>query len=214
MRNSINYLKFDFRIIQKSSKQFLISLMPFVIFMFWGNSFFGVLYLFLFLLILGGMPFSIQSNEKSTEMYYMFPAKASNMVLGRFLYLICLTLIIFIVDGIIMTYLYKMNKLDNLEVLSICLGGIMSLISCFIQYPLYYKFDIKNMGIISSIIQFIPACFVYILPSHWKENNSFKNLIFSNGDKITLMLLSLLIIIFMGYVSYIISCRICKNKEI
>ena len=95
--NSINYLKFDLRIIKESSKRYiLMALIPFIAFMLDGKSYvFAISYLFVFLIILAAIPFSIQGNEKSDEMYYMFPAKVSNMVRGRYLYLICSTFIIF-----------------------------------------------------------------------------------------------------------------------
>lgn len=215
MRNSVNYLKFDFRIILKNIKQFLIPLIPFIIFMLSGDSYvLGMSYLFLFIFILSAMPFSIQGNEKSTEMYYMFPAKTSSMVLGRFLYLICSTLIIFIVNGIIMAYLYKINELQSFEILVTCLSGLVSLIICLIQYPLYYKVGIENARIISIIIYFIPASIVFMLQNYVMKNNLFTNLFFSSGNSIILILFSLLIVIIIGYISYLVSCRICKKKEV
>ena len=215
MKNSVNYLKFDFRIVQKNIKHFLIPLIPFIIFMISGDSYiFGMSYLFLFIFILSAMPFNIQGNEKSNEMYYMFPAKISSMVLGRFLYLICTTLIIFIVNGIIMACLYNMNKLQNFEVLATCLSGIVSLLICFIQYPLYYKVGIENGRIISIIIYIIPAVIVFMLPNYFKENNLFTNLIFCKDNISIIILFSLLTVIFIGYISYLISYRICNKKEV
>lgn len=215
MRNSVNYLKFDLRIIKKNVKQYLLALIPFIIFMFFGHAYiFAISYLFLFLLILAAIPFSIEGNEKSTEMYYMFPTKISSMVFGRFLYLICSTLLIFIVNITIMAYLYNINELQNFEILATCLSGIVSLIICFIQYPLYYKVGIENSKVISIIIYLIPAFIVYMLPNFLKENNLFTNLIFSNDNSIILILLSLLTVMIIGYISYLISCKICKRKEV
>ena len=215
MRNSVNYLKFDLRIIKKNVKQYLLALIPFIIFMFFGHAYiFAISYLFLFLLILAAIPFSIEGNEKSTEMYYMFPTKISSMVFGRFLYLICSTLLIFIANITIMAYLYKINEFQNFEILATCLSGIVSLIICFIQYPLYYKVGIENSKVISIIIYLIPAFIVYMLPNFLKENNLFTNLIFSNDNSIILILLSLLTVMIIGYISYLISCKICKRKEV
>ena len=215
MRNSVNYLKFDLRIIKKNVKQYLLALIPFIIFMFFGHAYiFAISYLFLFLLILAAIPFSTQGNEKSTEMYYMFPTKISSMVFGRFLYLICSTLLIFIVNITIMAYLYKINELQNFEILATCLSGIVSLVICFIQYPIYYKVGIENGRIISIIIYLIPAFIVVMLPNYLKENNLFTNLIFGNDKIRIIMLFSLVTVIFIGYISYLISCRICKKKEV
>ena len=165
MKNSINYLKFDFKIAKKSIKYYvLIQSIICCRFIFFGNYAFGMSYLFFFLVILATIPFSIQGNEKSTEMYYMFPAKTSSMVLGRFLYLICTSLVIFLLSGIIILVLYKVNKIGSLEVVTICLNAIMSLIICLIQYPIYYKLGLEKGKMLSTIIYLVPALIIFLLP--------------------------------------------------
>lgn len=211
MVNSIKYLKFDFRIIKESSKRyFLITLIPFFAFMLGGESYiFAISYLFLLLIVLAAMPFSIEGNEKSSEMYYMFPSKISSMVLGRFLYLICSTFLIFAIAGIITWYLYYTNKVQNLDMLAVCLSGFTSLVMCFIQYPLYYKLGIENGRILSMIIYFIPAAIVLVAQNFLKNR-----LIVIHINNIILMFISLLLVIFTGYISYLISYKVCKSKEI
>lgn len=221
MNNSINYLKFDLRISQKSMKYYVLiqSIFCFM-FIFFGDYTFGMSYLFFFLIILATTPFSIQGNEKSTEMYYMLPTKVSSMVLGRFLYLICLTFVIFVESGLIMTYLHKINKIGDLQILITCLCGVASMIICFIQYPIYYKVGLEKGRIVSMIIYLVPAFIVFILPRCLMEENLFINEKLQESQKffisnnIILILCILLTLIFIGYISYLISCRICKRKEV
>lgn len=215
MNNPMNYLKLDFKIAKKSIKYYvLIQLIICCSFIFSGNYAFGMSYLYFFLVILATIPFSMQGNEKSTEMYCMFPAKTSSMVLGRFLYLICASLVIFLLSGIIILVLYQVNKIGSLEVLTICLNAIMSLIICLIQYPIFYKLGLEKGKMISTIIYLVSALIIFLLP----RGNEYINMklqgnVYLNNN-ILLMLLSLLIATLIGYISYLISCRICKKKEV
>lgn len=211
MRNSINYLKFDFKIAKKSIKYYvLIQSIICCSFIFLGDYAFGMSYLFFFLIILATIPFSIQGNEKSTEMYYMFPAKTSSMVLGRFLYLICTSLVIFLLSGIIILVLYKVNKIGSLEVVTICLNAIISLIICLIQYPIFYELGLEKGKMLSTIIYLVPALILFLLP---RGNEYIEQKLYLSNN-IVLMLISLLIATLIGYISYLISYRICKEKEI
>lgn len=214
--NAINYLKFDLRIIKESIKYYvLIPTIFCVIVMFLGHSYPIVIsYLFFFLVIFATIPFSMQGNEKSTEMYYMFPAKISSMVLGRFLYLICSTFVIFILNGFIMTYLYKINELNNLQILLNCLCGLSSVVACCIQYPMYYKFGLEKGRILSIIIYLVPAFIIFMLPDLLKETIIIKNINDSGKLNLIFLIISSLITIFIGYLSYLISVTICKSKEI
>jgi len=214
--DSIKYLKLDLRVIKGKIKISLV--LPIFIGMmiiFINNTaIVGIGYLFFLLIGLATMPFDSSISEKSTEMYYMFPAKTSSMVFGRFLYLICSTFGIFILNGVIMTYLYKINELNNLQVLLNCLCGLSSVVACCIQYPIYYKFGLEKGRILSMIIYLVPAFIVFMLPDILKEMTIIKNI--NDGSKLNLIFLivSLLITIFIGYLSYLTSVTICKSKEI
>lgn len=211
MKNAINYLKFDFNIVTKSIKFYaLIQLIICFMIIFSGNYIFGMSYLVFSLVVLAGIPFSIQGNEKSTEMYYMFPAKVSSMVLGRFLYLVCVTLIMFLASGIIAAYLYRINIIKDFEIMAVFLNCVVCLIICFIQYPIYYKIGFQNGRILSTITYIIPAIIIFVLP----HGNEYLNNKFHLGNNISIMIISLLIAVFIGGVSYLVSYEICKTKEL
>lgn len=211
MRSAIKFLKFDLRMIKASSKQyFLIAFIPFATFALSGESYiFALSYLLLFIIILASIPFNLQGNEKSKEMYFMLPAKVSSMVLGRFIYLICSTLSMFIINGIYIWYLYEAGKIQEVEIIAICLSALISLMVCFVQYPLYYKIGIEKTRIIFILIYIIPGVLVYGLPNIFRENLNLNN----ENDAI-LIFISLLIVVILGGISYLISYKVCKNKQI
>jgi hypothetical protein len=218
--NAMNYLKFDLRIIKESIKYYvLIPVILCIGFIFIGNSYsLGIGYLFFFLVIFATIPFSMQGNEKSTEMYYMFPAKISSMVLGRFLYLICSAIIIFMVSEFIIIYLYKISEINDIEVLMLSLSGLVSFITCFIQYPIYYKFGLEKGKILSIIIYLVPAFIIFMLPDILKESKLLikvkETLSFNFDNCIIVIIFCLLSLILIGYISYLISLEICKKKEV
>lgn len=221
MNNVISYFKFDLRLIKESIKFYVLAPAIFcVLFMFSGSVYMGLSYLFFFLIIFATIPFSAQSNEKSTQMYYMFPSKVSEMVCGRFLYLISIAAILFLIDGIIITYLYTIQKLQGFEIIIMSFCGILSLITCFVQYPIYYKFGMEKGKAISILVYLLPAFLIFGLPSFLIESHNFSiesflnylNYIFNNS--VELLLLAALILCIVGYLSYLISYKICKSKEI
>ena len=53
-----------------------------------------------------------------------------------------------------------------------------------------------------------------MLPDLLKENTIIKNINDSSTLNLIFLIVSLLITIFIGYMSYLISCKICKTKEI
>lgn len=161
------------------------------------------------LVILAAIPFSMQGNEKSTEMYYMFPAKISSMVLGRFIYLICSALAIFVLVSIDIWYLYQVNAIQGIELIAILLSAFVCLIMCFIQYPLYYKLGIQNGRIISLVIYIIPGAIVYALPNIFR-----KRFDLSVNNSVILMLICIIIVAIFGIMSYLVSYKICKNKQL
>lgn len=219
--DGINYLKLDLKLIKESIKYFAIVPAIFVVFMIWEKQYnLMSSYLCFFLIIFATIPFSIQGNEKSTQMYYMFPCKISSMVLGRFLCLISIAFIIFLIDGSIVAYMYKIDIINKNEIVGMFLLGIMSLITCLIQYPIYYRFGFEKGKAISMVTYLIPAFAIFSLPSFvvksdflevGKLESSFK---FIMNNVSILVTFSVLIVIIIGYISYLASCKICKKKEV
>lgn len=70
------------------------------------------------------------------------------------------------------------------------------------------------------LIYFVPALVIFTLPSLLIDDKFFLNKILSYAvnfivsNKSIIILLNILVILALGYMSYLISCRICKNKEL
>lgn len=219
---AINYFKFDLRTIKSSSMIYqVIVILCGCIFMLSLESYkLGMSYLLLCLVICATIPFSLQSSEKHELLYYIMPSKISKMVLGRFLYLITLSIIIILVNGFVMFYSYRNNLMNSIDILVMCLTSMLAIIICFCQYPIYYKFGIEQGKVLSMMLYFIPAFIVFMLPSFLNENGLFIinkleaniNIILSN--KISAIVLLIIIAGIIGSIAYFISCRICIRKEV
>ena len=216
MKDVISYLKLDLRISRKT----LLMIMPALIFM--GYMFFvkefyimGMAYLLLFLIICVNIPFTAQGNENLECLYYTFPTKISKMVLGRFIYLIMWYIVIFSLEAILMMYLSNINEINNIEIIIVCVCGVITAIMCFCEYIICYRWGIKKSSIIS-FLYIIPGMLVFMLPSFLINNTNCIdwqiNFIINNKNLIAIF--SGLVIIIIGYISYLITCRICKKKEV
>lgn len=216
----INYFKLDFRLMKESLKTFILIPLAFLFVFAKSSPTMALGYLFFFLIIFATTPFSIESNEKCDKLYYMLPSTIPSMVLGRFLYLISAMIIVWIINGVAMVYLYRVNVIGALDVGITLLSGVIASVVCFCQYPIYYKFGMEKGKILSMLIYLVPAMFIFVLPSALKENNILtlesldKTVSFIMNNKIVLPLLSLVIISIVGIISYLFSWTICKKKEV
>ncbi|WP_252236502.1 MULTISPECIES: ABC-2 transporter permease [unclassified Clostridium] len=214
--NAINYLKFDFRIIKGNLKYYSLFLIAFAISMFYSETKINAMsYLFFVLIIVAVLPFSSEGNQKSREMYYMFPSKTSSMVMGRFLYLIILNIMVWMIEIFTMIHFYNIGSIEISEIILMCFAGIITTIICMIQYSVYYKFGMEKGRAILMLVYMVPAFFIFALPSILSERtipNSILNLIISN--KAIIGIASIITIIIVGVISYLISCSVCNNKDI
>ncbi|WP_252229396.1 ABC-2 transporter permease [Clostridium sp. ZBS15] len=214
--NAINYLKFDFRIIKGNLKYYSLFFIAFAISMLYSeNNINAMSYLFFVLIIVAILPFSSEGNKKSTEMYYMFPSKTSSMVMGRFLYLIILNIIVWVIEISTMIHFYNIGSIEMSEIILICFAGIIATIVCMIQYSVYYKFGMEKGRAILMLVYMVPAFFIFALPSILSERtipNNILNLMIAN--KTIIGITSIITIIVVGAISYLISCYICENKDV
>lgn len=217
---AINYLKLDLRVIKgKITISVILPILIGITVVFANNIvIFGSGYLLFLLIGLATMPFDSTISENSSKMYGLFPAKISSMVFGRFMYLIIAALSIFTIDGAIILYLYNSNAISINGITGILLSAIIALAICFCQYPIYYKFGIEKGRSLSMLIYLIPRLAVFALTSVISKDNENTNmsgvLNFILNNRLTLDAVAILICIIIGIISYHISCKICKAKEI
>lgn len=181
---------------------------------------FGVSYLFLIQIAFGNTPFLAQENDDLKELYYSLPSKESKMVLGRFVYLMIWCFIFSFIAIILVKYLYSINEIDQRKIIIMLLCQIIVYIILFIQYPISYKLGLHNRNFLMSMICTLPGIIICSLPTFFIENKSFIILNLDNHidfivkNEMILISLSIFALIIIGYVSYLISCKICKLKEV
>ena len=220
MKDSINYLKLDLRI----SKRNLLMTMPALIFMaymfFKQQTYtFGIAYLLLIKIIFINTPFMAQANEGLSQLHYTFPTKLSKMVLGRFMYLAMWYLVTLFIEAIMIMYLYNIKEISNKEIIIMAISEIITAIILFIQYPVSYKIGFENSKTLLNIIGTLPGLIIMPLPSILINSNFSQSILdgisnFAINNEIILITVSILILIIIGYISYLISCTICKKKEV
>jgi hypothetical protein len=220
MKDCINYLKLDLRISKKS----ILMIMPVLIFMaymFLEQQVYimGISYLFLIKIVFVNTPFMTQANEGLSQLHYIFPTKISKMVLGRFMYLTMWYLVTLFIEVIMIMYLYNINEINNKEIIIMGISEIIVSIILFIQYPVSYKIGFENSKILLNIICTLPGIIMMSLPTTLIRNtflgdklDSILNFVVNNEN--ILITVSIFILIILGYISYLVSCRICKRKEV
>ncbi len=210
--NTINYFKMDIRLMGKMAKAYAFFPLIAIILFIAGNTTFGISYLFLFLILLNSVPFSLESNSKSLKLYYSMPAKIKNLVQGRYLFSTAIAVIVWTIVSAIMIYANINDMVSVNEIISLILTGIAMTVVCAIQYPLFFKFGFQKARILSMIIYLVPALVAMMLPSLLKDSTT----IASYGDlsNASFYLIALALILISYYISYRISFKICRNKEI
>ncbi|WP_297417208.1 ABC-2 transporter permease [Clostridium sp.] len=222
--DALKYLKLDLRIIKEKNQYMLLVLSPILIPIIKYNIEVGITFLLVFILLYAIMPFSNENADKLEKIYAVFPSKSSSMVLGRFMYLTIIIIIMTVIYMGIGVYSCSVNPNEIIGYLEIGILFTVSVVSCYCSYPIYYKAQMEkeNMvmtGVISLVI-LMGFSMVLLIPmiSRWivalyNEKFKFITSFIINYSK-SLIFLDILIIIIAGYISYLISCKICKRKEV
>lgn len=216
MKDAISYLKLDLRISKKS----LLMTIPAVIFMgfiFWEKKGYmmAMSYLLLILIVCAITPFYNTAYEKLEKVYNVFPTRVSHMVLGRYMYLILWILTVFSVEYITMIYLHNINEIHSREIITMCFCEIVVAMICFVEYALCYKLGEVNKVIIS-FLHVIPGMAVFIIYPYLIDHKIISDMLinFIISSRNMVMVFCAFIVASIGYVSYLISCKICKRKEV
>jgi hypothetical protein len=202
----------DIRLMGKTAKTY--AFLPFIAIILFiaGNTTFGISYLFLFLILLNSVPFSLESNSKSLKLYYSMPAKISNLVKGRYLFSSAIAVFVWAIVSVVMIYAHLNGMVSVNEIIALIITGVAMTIVCAIQYPLFFKFGFQKGRIISMIIYLLPALAAMMLPSLLKDNAGVASL--SGLPNVAFYLIALALIVISYLISYLISFKICENKEI
>lgn len=221
MKRAINYFKLDLRMIKKKSMTLLITLIIFlgIPFISFSRNFHIELMLCLIgsILFIEEIPFLIEDNEKNSEyIYNMFPAKISEMVLGRFLFLISIILIICAISvfGIIYVYFGGIENKETIMIFGII--AIILLIIEFIEYAILYRLPKKGIQVFNIVLMILgmsaPGLIVKLVELSSDGNKEIiQAAIINNGAFILIVGIVALGIVAIS--SYKISCKICERKD-
>ncbi|OPJ55864.1 ABC-2 transporter permease [Alkalithermobacter paradoxus] len=211
---AIKYLILDLMLIRGILKYYILFPLVFILLLKKESAVFALGYIFFILLFIAPSPFTGESKEKDDSFYYILPSKISSIVLGRYLYLLSAIIIIWLIGGTAMFYLYNSNEVNRMELWTICFSGVAATLISFLQYPLYYKFGMEKGRI---LVLGVPAMAVFILPTllnNYLPENFLAELVNKYLNNVTnLIAISGAIISIVGFISFKVSCSICKAKE-
>lgn len=175
------------------------------------KSSFGIIYMFMLGLIVACAPFAAESNTRISKFKNGLPIRKSDQVKGRYLFLVVMILIIWVVASIIVYVRYSTGSFEYANVISCYLAGITVSIISLIQYPLYYKFGLIKGRILNMAIYILPIIIVILLPVY-AQDISMKLVEPQNFGMVSLVLFGGVVLALP--ISYAISKTIVKHKEL
>jgi hypothetical protein len=213
--DAVKYFKLDFTLSKGFLKLYLV-IFAFILGMFilLKASALALNMLYFSVMCLSLLPFLADTGGKCQKMYYVFPARIKSMVLGRYLFFYGILGIALIVNAIWM----MCDKLGNLEILYLCISALVSSILCFVQIPIFYKFGYEQGQVISNLIYLVPSTLVIMLPTLFKifePKAGFMDMVSFATHHVGLMVMAAVVLLAaVGRISYMISCGICRRKEL
>jgi len=222
--DAIKYLKLDFRIMKEKKQYIYLVLIPIFIGIMLNYWEFGITGLLVFVMIYIGFPFSNENADKLEKMYGLLPCKPDSMVLGRFIYLnimMIITILICFGTGI---YYFTRNTFEMLTMVDMVVAVVLSVILNFFSYPIYYKAQLEKNNIMKTAVILIISIVIFLMtlliPAELAMINSvYSNELISIGSFIVrnrklFISVAISILLVLGYVTYLCSCRICRKKEV
>lgn len=222
--DAIKYLKLDLRIMKEKKQYIYLILIPIFIFIMLNYIEAGLTCLLFLVMLYLELPFSNENSDKLETMYSLFPYRLSSMILGRFLYLnIMLIITVFICFGTGLYYFSK-NTPEILAIPELIIIANFSGILYFFSYMLCYKAQVEKdnmikttvitivLLIIFTLIVLIPMGMKLIAYEYINELNSISDFILNNIK--VLIALNIISLIVIEYISFLVSLKICRRKEV
>lgn len=215
MSNIWKSAKLDFSLVKPYVKTICFTMVLPVVFAAINRSLLtGISFAMCFIAMTTGYTFSITEKNSMERLYGILPIRKSDMVIGRYIFIIImgLTALIFslIAHPVILTILGE--SISIFDYISAAVTGIFlfALYTVF-QLPGYYRFG----SIKGRVFMYIPvAGFLITLLLITKSPVGESKLLFTViNSPILLMLLAVIFIIAMYVVSILVSIKILKNKE-
>lgn len=215
---AIKFMKLDLTLLRSWGKFFVIIPVIMLIFSINMQVAFALNYLFFFLMLISVTPFSYETVENCQKLYYTLPGKISDMVIGRYLFLLLSVAALLAFDTVTISILISMDMIPMIDIITILMSIVVGVLLCLIQYPVYYKYGYQKGKLSSMLIYMIPAFIVFLLPSVLTEqataSKALEVLEFLSTYPIIIAAIVIAIVVLAGWISYSLSVGICKKKEI
>ena len=215
MSNIWKSAKLDFSLVKPYVKTICFTMVLPVVFAAINRSLLtGISFAMCFIAMTTGYTFSITEKNSMERLYGILPIRKSDMVIGRYIFIIImgLTALIFslIAHPVILTILGE--SISIFDYISAAVTGIFLFALCTVfQLPGYYRFG----SIKGRVFMYIPvAGFLITLLLITKSPVGESKLLFTViNSPVLLMLLAVIFVIAMYVVSIFVSIKILKNKE-
>lgn len=173
----------------------------------------GVSFAMCFIAMTTGYTFSITEKNSMERLYGILPVKKSEMVIGRYLFVLALGALALVVSLITQPIVLRVigETVEKVDIISAAIGGLFlfALYTVF-QIPGYYKFG----SIKGRVFMYIPVAgflaTLFLLPKIPMENSIITRL---SNSPVLLIVLVIVLVVVMYAVSILFSIRIMKNKE-
>ena len=173
----------------------------------------GVSFAMCFIAMTTGYTFSITEKNSMERLYGILPVKKSEMVIGRYLFVLALGALALVVSLITQPIVLRVigETVEKVDIISAAIGGLFlfALYTVF-QIPGYYKFG----SIKGRVFMYIPVAgflaTLFLLPKIPMDNSIITTL---SNSPVLLIVLVIVLVAVMYAVSILFSIRIMKNKE-
>lgn len=173
----------------------------------------GVSFAMCFIAMTTGYTFSITEKNSMERLYGILPVKKSEMVIGRYLFVLALGALALVVSLITQPIVLRVigETVEKTDIISAAIGGLFlfALYTVF-QIPGYYKFG----SIKGRVFMYIPVAgflaTLFLLPKIPMENSIITTI---SNSPVLLIVLVIVLVVVMYAVSILFSIRIMKNKE-
>ena len=173
----------------------------------------GVSFAMCFIAMTTGYTFSITEKNSMERLYGILPVKKSEMVIGRYLFVLALGALALVVSLITQPIVLRVigETVEKTDIISAAIGGLFlfALYTVF-QIPGYYKFG----SIKGRVFMYIPVAgflaTLFLLPKIPMDNSIITTL---SNSPVLLIVLVIVLVVVMYAVSILFSIRIMKNKE-
>lgn len=173
----------------------------------------GVSFAMCFIAMTTGYTFSITEKNSMERLYGILPVKKSEMVIGRYLFVLALGALALVVSLITQPIVLRVigETVEKVDIISAAIGGLFlfALYTVF-QIPGYYKFG----SIKGRVFMYIPVAgflaTLFLLPKIPMDNSIIITL---SNSPVLLIALVIVLVVVMYAVSILFSIRIMKNKE-